>query len=186
MAADWFYLCGGEIVGPLSANDLRDQFVAGQLTPETPVRRGGEGNWVPAKKVKGLCDAPPPAPVPPPPVAAAPPPQYSEPSYLPSPALAKSSGGAGKSIALFLIGGVLLVVAFVMNDDLDRKEKLDSDLNHSVGNLGGALTGRYEYKETKKQDRVGVYAVGGIGALFILGGFVTLGGNKSNSLPGVL
>ncbi len=184
MTADWFYLSGGEIVGPLSANDLRDQFVAGQLTPETPVRRGGEGNWVPAKKVKGLCDAPPPpppAPVPPPPVAVAPPaprPQHTEPSHRPSPAPVKSGGGAGKSIVLFLIGGVLLVVAFMMNADLDRKEKLDSDLNYSVGNLGGALTGRYEYKETKKQDRVGVYAVGGIGALFILGGFVTLGGNK--------
>jgi len=82
------------------------------------------------------------------------------------------------SLLLFLIGGAALVVAYMMNSEMDRKEKLDSDLNYSMGNLGGALTGRYEYKETKKQDRVGVYAVGGVGALFILGGLVTLGTRK--------
>jgi len=163
MSADWFYLCGGEVVGPLSADELRDQFVAGQLTRETPVRRGGEGNWVPAKKVKGLCDALP-APVSRPPVAPEPP--------------AETGGGWGKSVVLFLIGGVLLIVAFMMNVGLDKKEKLDSDLNYSVGDLRRALTGRHEYKEAKKQDRVGVYAIGGIGAMFILGGFVTLGSNK--------
>ena len=181
MAADWFYLCGGQVVGPLTAEDLRGQARAGQVTPETPVRRGGEGKWVPAKKVKGLCNVQPPVPVPPQPVAVASPaaqPVNTQPSHRPSPPPAKSGRGAGLSLLLFLIGGAALVVAYMMNSEMDRKEKLDSDLNYSMGNLGGALTGRYEYKETKKQDRVGVYAVGGVGALFILGGLVTLGTRK--------
>lgn len=185
MAADWFYLCGSERVGPLSAEELRVQALAGHVTPETPVRRGSEGNWVPARKVKGLCQVPPPAPAaklpsPPIPVDTPPPPPtaHAEPSHNSSPQRKAASGRWGISIVLFLIGGVLLVIAFMMDSNLDKKEKLDSNLNYAVGNFRGELTGRYDYKETKKQDRVGVYAVGGIGAIFILGGFAALGSGK--------
>lgn len=102
----------------------------------------------------------------------------STPSPKTPPHSAISRGGSGKSIVLFLIGGALLVIALMMNADMDTIEKRDSNTNYAVGNLGGALTGRYEYKETKKQDRIGVYAAGGVGALFILGGIVTLSSTK--------
>ena len=59
MTTDWYYLCNGQMVGPLTAQDIRGQALAGQITAETPVRRGMEGNWTLAKKVKGLCDSQP-------------------------------------------------------------------------------------------------------------------------------
>lgn len=83
-----------------------------------------------------------------------------------------------KSVVLFLIAAALIVAAVVVNSNLDRRERLDSDINHSVGDLRGSLTGRYEYKETKAQDRLPVYALGGIGAMFVLAGIVTLGGSR--------
>ena len=66
-----------------------------------------------------------------------------------------------------------------MNSEIEAKEMIDRDLNQSIGDLGKAL-GRYDmYEKTDKQDRGGVYAVGGVGALFILGGLVTLGRGRN-------
>ncbi len=72
----------------------------------------------------------------------------------------------------------MLLVAYNMNEDLDRRESRQEKINSSVDDLHRELSGRYRYTETKKEDRTGVYAVGGIGAMFILGGFITLSSRR--------
>jgi len=74
MSIEWFYLHAGEVVGPITAQQLRDHALAGRVSPDEYVKRGGEGDWLPAKNVKGLFAPPPPAPAPPPVAAASPPP----------------------------------------------------------------------------------------------------------------
>jgi GYF domain 2 len=59
VAVEWFYLRAGQIVGPLTAAQLREHALAQKVSPTDHVRRGGDGNWVPASKVKGLFDPPP-------------------------------------------------------------------------------------------------------------------------------
>lgn len=67
MNAEWFYACNGQMAGPLTADQLRQDALAGKVTGSDYVRRGANGTWVPASKVKGLFDPAPPAPTPPPP-----------------------------------------------------------------------------------------------------------------------
>jgi hypothetical protein len=57
MVADWFCKIGGKEVGPLSGQQLKDLVTQGRLLPEHPIRRGGDGPWVPAGRVKGLFPA---------------------------------------------------------------------------------------------------------------------------------
>ncbi len=49
----------GQIVGPLTAAKLREHAIAQKVAPADHVRRGGDVNWVPAAKVKGLFETPP-------------------------------------------------------------------------------------------------------------------------------
>ena len=59
MAVEWFYLRDGQIVGPLTAAQVREHALAQKVGLVDHVRRGGDCNWVPASKVKGLFDPPP-------------------------------------------------------------------------------------------------------------------------------
>jgi hypothetical protein len=54
MSADWFCKIADKKVGPLNAQQLKTFVAKGQLKPEHLVRRGSEGPWVPAGRVKGL------------------------------------------------------------------------------------------------------------------------------------
>jgi len=54
MSADWFCKIGERKVGPLSGQQLKSIVATGQLKPEHLVRRGSEGPWVPAGRIKGL------------------------------------------------------------------------------------------------------------------------------------
>ncbi len=54
MSDDWFCKIEGKKVGPLTGQQLRTIVAKGKLRPEHLVRRGGEGPWVPAGRVKGL------------------------------------------------------------------------------------------------------------------------------------
>ena len=54
MSEGWFCKVGDKKVGPLSADQLKTIAAQGQLRPEHMVRRGSEGPWVPAGRVKGL------------------------------------------------------------------------------------------------------------------------------------
>ena len=59
MGVEWFYMQAGQIVGPLTAAQLREHALSKWVAPTDHVRRGGDDNWVPASKVKGLFDPPP-------------------------------------------------------------------------------------------------------------------------------
>jgi len=54
MSADWFCKIGEKKVGPLNGQQLKTIVAKGQLKPEHLVRRGSEGPWVPAGRIKGL------------------------------------------------------------------------------------------------------------------------------------
>jgi hypothetical protein len=54
MSADWFCKIGEKKVGPLNGQQLKTIVAKGQLKREHLVRRGSEGPWVPAGRVKGL------------------------------------------------------------------------------------------------------------------------------------
>jgi hypothetical protein len=54
MSADWFCKIGDKRVGPLSGQQLKSIVAQGQLRPDHLVRRGSEGPWVPAGRIKGL------------------------------------------------------------------------------------------------------------------------------------
>jgi len=54
MAAEWFVQADGESLGPLAPPDLRRLVQEGRVGPETLVRLGADGKWVPAGRVRGL------------------------------------------------------------------------------------------------------------------------------------
>ncbi len=85
MSADWFCKIGDKKVGPLNNQQLKTFVAKGQLKPEHLVRRGSEGPWVPAGRIKGLFM----------PGASA-----GQPQGKPSPASAKPLPKAAKSDAM--------------------------------------------------------------------------------------
>jgi hypothetical protein len=54
MSADWFCKVGDKQLGPLTSQQLKAMVAKGKLRPDYPLRRGSEGPWVPAGRVKGL------------------------------------------------------------------------------------------------------------------------------------
>ena len=58
MAAEWYYKVMGEPIGPLTSAELHRHAQEGSVLPDTFVRRGAEGWWIAADKVKGLFDSP--------------------------------------------------------------------------------------------------------------------------------
>ncbi len=57
MSADWFCKIGEKKLGPLNNQQLKTFVAKGQLKPEHLVRRGNEGPWLPAGRIKGLFAA---------------------------------------------------------------------------------------------------------------------------------
>lgn len=57
MATQWFYMCMGEVCGPCSSLELRALAARRTVMEDSLVRKGTEGGWVPASRVKGLFDA---------------------------------------------------------------------------------------------------------------------------------
>jgi uncharacterized Zn finger protein (UPF0148 family) len=58
MASQWFYELMGERIGPVSSAELVALAQRGTVTHDTSVRKGADGNWVPAKRVRGLFCVP--------------------------------------------------------------------------------------------------------------------------------
>ena len=54
MEVEWYLKVADKEVGPLSARQLKAMADRGQITPGDPIRRGSEGRWDPAGRVKGL------------------------------------------------------------------------------------------------------------------------------------
>ncbi len=54
MSSQWYYLDKGRVHGPMSSSQLWLSAMEGFIDTNTPVRKGAEGKWVPASKVRGL------------------------------------------------------------------------------------------------------------------------------------
>lgn len=54
MATEWFLRMAEGERGPISSEALKQLALEGQVTPESSVKKGASGNWVPASRVKGL------------------------------------------------------------------------------------------------------------------------------------
>lgn len=63
MLAEWYYRnSASHAEEPVTAAHLKQLAQLGEIGPETEVRKGADGRWVAASKVKGLVDAIPPKP----------------------------------------------------------------------------------------------------------------------------
>lgn len=56
MANEWYFQAKGRRFGPISTKLIKQQVEAGRVLPDTLVRKGEEGDWLPAGKVRGLID----------------------------------------------------------------------------------------------------------------------------------
>lgn len=54
MAVEWFFQSRGKILGPFAPDQLLRLAHEGKISQETQVRRGRDGEWVPATRVRGL------------------------------------------------------------------------------------------------------------------------------------
>jgi hypothetical protein len=54
MAGEWYYKFMGDVLGPMTANELRACASDGRIQGETWIRKGENGQWVRAQQVKGL------------------------------------------------------------------------------------------------------------------------------------
>jgi hypothetical protein len=59
MAESWYFQVNGQIYGPLTPQQLKQQANAGVVERESLVRIGEAGKWIAACHVKGLCTLPP-------------------------------------------------------------------------------------------------------------------------------
>lgn len=55
---EWYYRLTGEVIGPVSWEQLKQKADEGQLEHQTPVREGAEGRWTAASQVPRLLDSP--------------------------------------------------------------------------------------------------------------------------------
>ena len=54
MATEWFVLIRGVEQGPFSLAELKEAAAKGKISENLPVKKGADGNWFPAKQIKGL------------------------------------------------------------------------------------------------------------------------------------
>ena len=65
MATEWFVLINGKERGPFSLAELKEAAAKGKISENLPVKKGADGDWFPAKRLKELPQArvvPPPPP----------------------------------------------------------------------------------------------------------------------------
>jgi len=55
---EWYYQVAGEVVGPVSLEELKQKAADGEINEETSVREGADGKWTAASDVGGLLDWP--------------------------------------------------------------------------------------------------------------------------------
>lgn len=54
MAKPWYFQVMGAEIGPLTSAELKEKVQIGQIQPDTLVRSGTDGKWIPADRWKGL------------------------------------------------------------------------------------------------------------------------------------
>jgi hypothetical protein len=96
MATDWYVRVGEVERGPVSSEALKHLALEGRVTPDTPIRKGDSGNWVPASRVKGLFPSSA-ASVTAHPMPAAAPPPVPKAQPIPMPQVAASMPGVDES-----------------------------------------------------------------------------------------
>lgn len=57
MSKPWYYQVMGTEIGPLTPVELMEKVKVGQIQPDTLVRSGADGKWIPADRWKGLLPA---------------------------------------------------------------------------------------------------------------------------------
>lgn len=122
MSVEWFVQHGGKLYGPLTGAALKKLAAEGKISATTSVRRGADGQWVPASRVQGLFAATAPSnasTMPPaaPPIEPPAPPPRATPMLQPvarrvavPQAVPVSTAGA---IAPKIVGGVAMVLGAV-------------------------------------------------------------------------
>lgn len=142
MSEKWYYQIMGEVVGPLSADEVRAHAQNGLITPDTLVRKGAEGRWVTAHRVKGLFDRKP-ATAPSPPPRQQAPDRREPPVATPEPSPARSRAGKVQLRRRLTtyggIGALVLVVlaAFVWYMLPVSREKMVARAEQSVAHIRG-------------------------------------------------
>ncbi len=58
MAVEWFAVLRGKTLGPFTPDQLRGLAREGKVTRETSIRKGQDGDWVPAGRVQRLFETP--------------------------------------------------------------------------------------------------------------------------------
>ena len=56
MANEWYCLLMGTELGPFTSKQLLEMARHHQITPDDSVKKGADGNWVGAHRVKGLFE----------------------------------------------------------------------------------------------------------------------------------
>ena len=56
MATEWYCLLMGTELGPFTSKQLLEMARTHRITPDDSVRKGADGNWVGAHRVKGLFE----------------------------------------------------------------------------------------------------------------------------------
>ncbi|WP_160168250.1 GYF domain-containing protein [Novipirellula maiorica] len=69
MSAQWYYQLMGEELGPFTSKQLKEKAAAGEVAPDSLIRKGPDGDWITAIRVKRLFDAPKQSSTSPPPVS---------------------------------------------------------------------------------------------------------------------
>lgn len=57
MASQWYVQVMGEVIGPYTSSELRQEAREGRITPDALVRKGDDGEWMLVDRIKGLFDA---------------------------------------------------------------------------------------------------------------------------------
>ena len=141
MAAEWFILMGSGEQGPFTPAQLKELATYSRILPGTKVKKGVDGEWVPAGRVKGLFEVSKPPP-PPPPIPREETEDFAQPQFLPvpeSPGVAKVAQQISLSrrmavaagCTLFLLGltaGVTLAPAFRWGSSSSRRARVEEKL----------------------------------------------------------
>ena len=117
MASQWFYEVMGKQVGPVSSAELRSLAERGAVAHNTPVRKGSDGNWVLAERVKGLFAVP---------NAMSPPPPVTETTQAPL----VLEGRQGKSV---MVHGNTVTIVRKARIFASQREKGSTDQKHHFG-----------------------------------------------------
>lgn len=57
MASEWYVQVMGEVIGPMSSSQLREEARQGRITRDALVRKGDDGDWILVDRIKGLFDS---------------------------------------------------------------------------------------------------------------------------------